>query len=164
MQAHIHAHKHDYHACKHSYHVLKHSHHKCIHQAYMQAHISCSSMIICWCWLPIYSQTAAATHSAVVLMKVWIWLNFQDASKSIYRMYMHVFLNANTYDIRFCNRSQALLFDFQHKQKPSWPQNHSLHIYCNNIMSVSLQTACVHCTHFTTHQIIFWAPWIFCLM
>lgn len=73
----------------------------------------------------------------------------QYASKSIY-VYMHVFLNANTYDICFCNWSQALLFDFQHKQKPSWPQNHLLHIHCNIIMSVSLQLLCVHSTHFTT--------------
>lgn len=133
--------------------------------ACMQAHISricaithslsCSSMVICWGWYTLWLTRCSCTCSDAFSSGAHAGLNLIQHTRRLSIvpkafMYMRVFLNANTYDICFCNWSQALLFDFQHKQKPSWPQNHSLHIHCNNIMSVSLQTPCVHSTHFTT--------------
>ncbi len=148
----------------HAYHALNHSYHICNH---MQAHIShihaCGYLLrLISLWLTRCSCTcsdafSSGAHAGLIQHTTRLCM----LPKAF--MYMHVFLNANTYDIYFCNLSQTLLFDFQHKQKPSWPQNqltpHSLQQHNECFTSNAMCTQ-----HTSPHQIIFWAPLIYCLM
>ncbi len=89
--------------------------------ACMQAHIShihaCGYLLrlITRCSCTCSDAFSSGAHAGLNLIQHTTRLSMLPKAF----MYMHVFLNANTYDIYFCNLSQTLLFDFQHKQKPS---------------------------------------------
>lgn len=70
-----------------------------ISQAHMQAHISCSSMVLCWGLYTLSLTRSSCTCSDAFSSGAHAGLNLIQHKTPKAFMYTHVFLNANIYDI-----------------------------------------------------------------